>query len=289
MSVPPSWKPGFATNGFTRYSLKKALAAIKHAGFKNVEILADRPHLFPGAKARDKAYTVAHQIHKLNLSVGALNCNTVAGYYDRDFREPIFEPSLANPESEARNWRVQYTLTCMDIAEILETDLLVINSGRMNPGCPPEKGLQYLHSSLEVLLAEAERRGLRLALEYEPGLLIERADEAVIMLKQFDSPNLGINLDLGHSWVAGEDPILIIEMLQDNLFHIHLEDIKDRKHYHLIPGEGDMPLRSILAALDRLHYTGSVMVELYTYPDQAEKAAAASFQYLQQEIFHGLH
>lgn len=288
MSSPTSWTLGFSTNGFVRQSLNKALVAVEHAGFTTVEILADRPHLFPGVQAKKKAHAVALQVNKLDLSVGGLNCNTVAGYYERDFWEPIFEPSLANPEFDARNWRIQYTLACMDMAEILGTDLLVINSGRMNPGCPPEKGLQYLHISLEILVAEAEKRGLRLALEYEPGLLIERADEAMLLLDHFDSQNLGINLDLGHSWVAGEDPILIIETLQDKLFHIHLEDIKDRKHYHLIPGEGNIPLPSILATLDRVHYTGSVILELYTYPDQPEKAAFTSLQYL-QEIFHGVH
>jgi sugar phosphate isomerase/epimerase len=280
---------GFSTNGFVRYSLPESIEVIARIGFGEVEILADRPHLFPDFNSTKQAEFIAKIIQKSGLSVSAINCNTVAGFYGRDFWEPLFEPSLANPERDARNWRIKYTLSCMDMAEILGAEVLVINSGRMNSGCPPEKGLQNLRRSLEVLLVEAEKRGLQLALEYEPGLLIERADEAMLLLHNFNSPNFGINLDVGHSWVAGEDPIFIIESFREKLFHVHLEDIKDRKHYHLIPGEGELPLLSILSALDRIHYTGSVTLELYTYPDQPEKAARAALQYLQQEKFHGLY
>jgi len=84
MSSPTSWTLGFSTNGFVRQSLNKALVAVEHAGFTTVEILADRPHLFPGVQAKKKAHAVALQVNKLDLSVGGLNCNTVAGYYDDD-------------------------------------------------------------------------------------------------------------------------------------------------------------------------------------------------------------
>lgn len=281
MTLTATWQLGFSTNAFTRYSLEEALTAIAETGFNIVEILADRPHFFPDLNTKIRAEAIAGLAKTSGLSIGAINCNTVAGYYAQDFWEPIFEPSLANPEHDARNWRIQYTLSCMDFAEIVGAEILVINSGRMNPGCPPKKGLQFLHYSLEVLLVEAEKRGLRLALEYEPGLLIECADEAMRLLDEFESPNLGLNLDIGHSWVAGEDPIFIIESLREKLFHVHLEDIKERKHYHLIPGEGDIPLDSILTTLDHVNFTGSVVLELYTYPDQPERAAHAALQYLQ--------
>ncbi len=280
---------GFSTNGFVRYSVEEALEAIAYVGFKRVELLADRPHFFPDLNTEKKARGLAKLAESLGLSIEAINCNTVAGYYEQGFWEPIFEPSLANPEFDARNWRIKYTLACMDMAEILGTDVLVINSGRMVPGCPPQKGLQLLRRSLELLVPEADKRGLRLALEYEPGLLVERADEAMLLLDELDCPNLGINLDIGHSWVIGEDPVFIIETLREKLFHVHFDDIQDRKHYHLIPGKGEIPLQSIFGALDSVQYSGPVMLELYTYPDQPERAAHAALQYLQQEKFDDVY
>ncbi|MFH1103138.1 MAG: sugar phosphate isomerase/epimerase, partial [Pseudomonadota bacterium] len=38
---------GYSTNAFVKYSLDRAIEYIAELGFKGVEIMGDRPHLYP--------------------------------------------------------------------------------------------------------------------------------------------------------------------------------------------------------------------------------------------------
>jgi sugar phosphate isomerase/epimerase len=118
-------------------------------------------------------------------------------------------------------------------------------------------------------------------MEYEPGLLVERCEELILLLTDLRLSNLGANLDLGHSHVLGEDPETVIGGLVSHIFHIHMEDIRARKHYHLIPGRGNIDFQHLFQILVRNGYSGFVTVELYTYPQKPEEAARMSLIHLQ--------
>ena len=115
----------------------------------------------------------------------------------------------------------------------------------MVSGIAPKEGLNLLEESLKELLEYAEKKDVQLGIEYEPGLLIERYDELVLLVEKMDSPYLGANLDLGHSHVLGEDHDAVIGRLSDRIFHVHIEDIQDKKHYHLIPGLGEVDFAAL--------------------------------------------
>jgi sugar phosphate isomerase/epimerase len=94
------------------------------------------------------------------------------------------------------------------------------------------------------------------------------------------SPCLGANLDLGHSHVLGEDIETVVAGLSPRIFHVHVEDIRSRKHHHLIPGLGEIDFTGLFEVLKRHAYDGFATVELYTYPNEPEEAARRSFRYL---------
>jgi len=86
---------------------------------------------------------------------------------------------------------------------------------------------------------------------------------------------------VGHAWCAGDDPAESVRLLAPYLKHLHLEDIKDRRHYHLIPGEGgEIDFAAIRRALDEVGYQGAAAVELYTYADAPDRAAAEAYKAL---------
>ena len=265
---------------------------IAGAGYEGVELLADVPHLYPFALTGRDLEEVAESLRKHKIHPANINANTAVGYYARAsdsdsdvnfskrFWEPLFEPSLANPDSEARKWRVEYTKKCIDMAHLLSCPNVSITSGRMVPGVRPERSLELLRGSLDEVLSYAAGRGVRLGMEYEPGLLIERAGELEALIEAVGADHFGANLDLGHSHVLGEDPRKVINSLSSKIFHIHLEDIRAGKHYHLPPGEGDIDFRLLMSLLDDISYSGFVTVELYTYPDAPGQAAQKAFRYL---------
>lgn len=273
-------KLSFSTNAFTRHSVFHAVERIAALGYDGVEILADVPHCYPLDLTVAGLDRLRALIDRCSIQVANVNANTAVGYYGREFWEPLFEPSLAHPDGALRKWRIDYTTRCIDLAQALGSPGISVTSGRMVPGLPPEQALQALRDSLNRVLDHAERKAVRVGVEYEPGLLIENGEELAVFLESLPSPFLGANLDLGHSHVLGEDPDCVLTALAGRVFHLHLEDIKRRKHYHLIPGEGDMDFEALFATLRKHGYKGFISVELYTYPHQPESAAARSLEVL---------
>jgi len=273
-------KLSFSSNAFTKYSVLEAIEKIAAIGYDGVEILADQPHLFAASIDHDDLARLSQSIKLQGIAIANINANTAAGYYGQSFWEPLFEPSLANPDPEARQWRIKYTINSIDIAQALGAETISITSGRPIPGTIPDQSLTLLEDSLTEIIDYAKKKAVKIGIEYEPGLLISNSVDLAAFLDIIDSPWLGANLDIGHCVVAGETITESIHRLSNRIFHIHLEDIKGREHYHLIPGTGDIDFESVLESLDKQGYSGYASVELYTFPDNPEQAALQSFQYL---------
>ena len=115
-------------------------------------------------------------------------------------------------------------------------------------------------------------------------MLVGSADESLDVIRHVKSKHLGVNLDIGHCQVMGEHIPRTIKMLKERIFNVHLYDIKGRKHYHLIPGEGDIDFPSVFESLRSIGYDQYLTVELYTYPDKPVYAARKALSYLRQML-----
>jgi fructoselysine 3-epimerase len=270
----------FSTNAFVHYSVCEAIEIIAALGYEGVEILADTPHLFAGPAAAADLEGIKLILTRTGVKPANLNANTAVGYYGRSFWEPLFEPSIANPDPQARQWRIDYTKRCIDMAQVLGCPSTSVTSGRMAANLSPDESMALLLDALREIVEYAGHKNIRIGLGYEPGLLIENYREMNWVLKQVGSPFLGVNLDLGHSHVLGEDPEAVTCLFGDHIVHVHLEDIGGRKHYHLIPGMGQVDFEAIFRMLEKCGYNGFVTVELYTYPHAPEEAARHSLRFL---------
>ncbi len=277
-------KLSFSSNAFVRYSIPETLRHVSEIGYEGIELLADAPHLYADTITADDLHIVKKIIRDLRLSVSNINANTAVGWYGRTFWEPLFEPSLANPDMNLRSWRIDYTKKCVDIAEFLGATCISVTSGRPVSGIYPEESVELLEDSLKQLIAYGEQKSVRIGMEYEPGLLIESADELIRLLERMDSAYLGVNLDLGHSYLLGENPVEVINKFSSRIFHVHLEDIIRNKHYHRIPGTGDICFEPIFEAFSEIAYDGFLSVELYTYQHDPVGAATESIHFLKRFI-----
>jgi sugar phosphate isomerase/epimerase len=274
----------YSTNAFTRYGLEEALERIAALGFDGVEILCDQPHWFPDCRLQDRGLRRAERLRarldRLGLAVSNLNCNTANGFFDPRPPENVFEPSLSSDNDAWRGWRLDYSIHALELAELLGARNISVTSGRPDSGGTPAQGLALLTDSLSRLCDAAERQGIRVGVEYEPGLLVERADELAQLIDRVGSPLLGANLDIGHSWLDGESPEHAVSRLAGRIWNTHVEDIRARKHFHLIPGEGDLPFRRYFDALSASGYQGFYTLELYTYPEMPDEAGRRSLEIL---------
>lgn len=107
------------------------------------------------------------------------------------------------------------------------------------------------------------------------------------LIEEVGRDSLGVNLDIGHAAVYGEEPAESVRRCADHITGIHLEDIaggKGGKHYHLIPGEGGIEFEPVFTALEDIGYEGFVTLELYTYPDEPDRAACKAREALEQYV-----
>ena len=270
----------YSTNAFTRTDLISALKAIADLGYAGVEILCDRPHWFPGEVSDQAIDDVARILADLGLEVSNLNANTANGYYTPPPPENVFEPALSNPDPELRRWRQDFTIEALRIGACLGARAVSITSGHPRPGILPQQSLNYLVESLKPICDAAAKYGVKIGIEYEPGLLVERAAELAEIIGRVGSPELGANLDIGHSYLDGESPEATVALLSGRIWNVHVEDISKRKHFHLVPGDGDLPFSRYFDALRDTGYNGFLKVELYSFPDQPEEAGNRALQYL---------
>lgn len=273
-------KLAFSTNAFTRYSVEQAITMIARIGYAGVELLADKPHLFAHGLDAAQVERVKRILTDSKLAVSNINANTASGYYEDAPPEPFFEPALSNPDKKLRRWRIEYTKRCIDLAKEVSATNVSITSGRSMLGKPPEEAVELFKDSLSEILSYAERRGIKVGIEYEPGLLLETANEVLALIEEMGSSALGVNLDVGHAYLAGENPAQVILDFSSKILNLHLEDIRGKKHYHRIPGAGDIDFLAMVEALQKIDYTGFVTVELYNHSDEPELAARESLAFL---------
>jgi sugar phosphate isomerase/epimerase len=273
-------KLAFSTNAFTRFTLAEAITAIADAGFAGVEILADVPHAYPQQIDAALTSAVARAIDSSGLAVSNVNCNCSFGYWKDAPPEPYFEPSLISPNPQHRADRARMILKTLDFARDIGARNLSITSGRCLGGMPPDLAAKQFAHEIRPILDHADRVGVDLGIECEPGLFIEWVAELREWIERLDHPRFGANLDIGHSQVLGESITGVVRELGDRIWNLHVEDIPGRKHYHMIPGDGTLDWIGLRDALWGINYQRFATVELYTHTADPHTAARRSHEYL---------
>lgn len=276
-------KLSFSTNAFLHHNLTDALRAISATGYRGVEIMADVPHAYPSYLTEADVAEIRRTLDRTGLEIA--NVNAFMHHADGD----TYHPSWIEPEAELRKKRVDYTLGCIDLAARLGATCLSTEPGGPLEGMTRERGLELFLEGLRQVEDAARKKRVRILIEPEPGLLIESSGQFLEFYKGLDPEVFGLNFDIGHFFCVGEDPVGLVKTLGPMAHHFHLEDIAaDRRHHHLLPGEGAIDLPAVLSAIHGTGYKGFVTVELYTYASDAEGAAWAAMRYLREKAPAGV-
>jgi sugar phosphate isomerase/epimerase len=265
----------YSSNAFVEHSLSEAIKLIAQTGFRGVEIMCDRPHLYPPDANHQDLETLKQSLNALKLSITNLNCFTLFAVGN------TWLPSWIEPDESRRQERIDHTLNCLDIAQVLGSPCISVP-----PGGPPvemdrQASLALFRKGLEQVLPKAESLGVTILIEPEPDLLIENSGQMQSFIKDFSSPNLGVNFDVGHFYCVGEAPEAALETLFEKIGHIHIEDIAStRHHHHLIPGLGAIDYDAFFKRLKELNYQKDICLELYTYTQSPCEAGLKSIETL---------
>ena len=266
---------GYSTNAFVKFSLFEAVEKIAQLGFRGLEIMCDRPHLYPADYGEEKLSRLRSLVNQHGLKVTNLNSFTLFAVGD------TYLPSWIEPEGERREIRIQHTLKCLDLAHFFGCGNISVPPGGPLGKMTRKEALSLFHQGLARVAPLAEALGIKILVEPEPGLLLENSREFKEFSKGAESAAIGLNFDIGHFFCAGEDPKAAFEELFEWIGHVHLEDIAEtRVHNHLILGHGAIQLSEVFKTMIRLGYKGDVSLELYPYVDTPEEAGRESLSYL---------
>jgi sugar phosphate isomerase/epimerase len=266
---------GYSTNAFVKFSLYEAIERIARLGFKGVEIMGDRPHLYPPDFDDGKLVRLNKLLQENSLKVTNLNSFTLFAVGD------TYLPSWIEPEKERREIRIRHTLDSLKVAKALACQNISIPPGGPLNGMSRKEAMALFYTGLEHVIPLAEELDIKLLVEPEPDLMIETTDQYLEFIRDVKSRAVGINFDIGHFYCAGEAPQDSFEILYEWVGHVHLEDIApDRTHNHLIAGQGAIAFKDVLQTMVNLGYTGDISLELYPYTDTPEEAGRESLDYL---------
>ncbi|MFW5810925.1 MAG: sugar phosphate isomerase/epimerase family protein [Thermodesulfobacteriota bacterium] len=266
---------GYSSNAFVKFSLTDAIEKIARLGFGGIEIMCDQPHLYPPDVKAGELTAVRKSLDAHRLKITNLNCFTLFAVGD------TYLPSWIEPEKERREIRIHHTEQCLRIAEQLGAAYVSIPPGGPLDGMDRKKAVKRFHQGLERVIPLAEELNIKLLIEPEPDLLIERTAEFTSFIKDVKSDAVALNFDIGHFFRVGEDPARAFEELYAWVGHVHIEDIAaDRTHQHLIPGQGAIPFQAVFETMKQLGYTGDICLELYPYVETPEIAGRESLDHL---------
>jgi len=266
---------GYSSNAYKNFSLGEAIDRIARKGFRGLEIMCDRPHLFPPDFSDTDLDDIRRAISRNNLKITNLNCFTLFAVGD------TYLPSWIEPDSGRREMRIQHTLDCLKVADRLGCRTISIPPGGPLNGMSRKQAVALFLQGIEKVAPLAEELGVKLLIEPEPELLIENAGEFKSFVKEVRSPMVGLNFDIGHFFCVGEDPRAAFEDLFEWIGHMHLEDIaSDRTHVHLIPGRGAIDYADLFKTIQRMGYQGDISLELYTCVDAPDEAGQEGLEYL---------
>jgi len=266
---------GYSTNAFVKFTLLDSLDRIAALGFKGVEIMCDRPHLYPPDYSEAALLDVRNAVDRLGLKITNLNSFTLFAVGD------TYLPSWIEPDPNQRQIRIHHTQECLRIARELGCRNISIPPGGPLKGVSETEAIRLFHQGLDAVIPTAEALNIRLLIEPEPDLLMENSTQFKAFIRDIRSQIVGLNFDIGHFFCAGEEPHAAFEDLFEWIGHIHIEDITlSRVHNHLIVGEGAIDFSRIFSSMARLKYACDISLELYPYVDIPEEAGRKSLALL---------
>jgi sugar phosphate isomerase/epimerase len=276
-------KLAYSSNAYMRFPLDEALSRIAALGYRGVELMADIPHLWPADTTDAMIDATRKALDRYNLEISNINAFMMNKIGDK--RQPYWHPSWIEPDIAYRSIRTEHTRNALTMARKLGAPCITTEPGGPIESASGFKSAMNLFvEELKPIIEHAEREGVLLLVEPEPGLLIERFDQYLELRDRIDSPFMQLNFDVGHAYCVAEEPADWIPKMAAHTRHYHVEDIAaTRKHHHLVPGTGAIDFTATLRAIRDTKYEGWVTVELYPFiddPDRAGRDAKAHLESL---------
>lgn len=195
-----------------------------------------------------------------------------------DLRRLLAEQGMATPvasyqggllisQGDARREHWSHFEQRLQLCKALGVGTLIVAGDIVGP--LSQQDIERTQASLVQAAALAGSAGLRLALEFQAqATFANNLQTAAALVAEVGSPHLGLCLDAFHFCNGPSKTEDLGYLSPANLFHVQLCDLVGVPRElatdaeRVLPGDGDLPLESIVASLQQMNYAGCVSVEL---------------------------
>jgi hydroxypyruvate isomerase len=229
---------------FQEHAFLDRFAAARRAGFRGVEFA--QPYEYPAAEVAARLRDNGLEFVLINLPMGDKSKGDF-GIACRPGREDEFRRGVARGIEYAHAIGVKQ-LNCI--------------SGTAKPGEDRAAMRAILLSNLRLAAREFKAAGLDLLLEPInthdiPGFFVSRQSEGAAIIEETGADNLGLQFDIYHTVMMGDDPAALLRQHRGVIRHIQFADAPGRGE----PGTGSIDFAPLFALIDELGYRGWVSAE----------------------------
>jgi len=248
-------KLGTATSVLYLYAIEDAIPIISKIGFDGVDIWGGRPHVY----RQDLSVAELKDLRQIIEDHGLIVSSFMPAFYR-------YPHSLSNPNPKIREDSIEYMRQCIDNAAVLGAKIVLVVPDLSIYGQTREETLKRMIDSIGVVAQYASRYDLKLGVEilyYDETDYLNSADDALDIIDQVGSENIGVVLDTGTLNLSKESPEDILARLGDLMLQIHVNDNNGGKaQQNLIPGEGTYDFKGLMQILKKYDYRGFLSAEL---------------------------
>ena len=185
------------------------------------------------------------------------------------------------------------------IAEESGDDRRRAEAGHVDPkGALSKEQWQSLATGLNDLARELAPMGVKVVFHNHVGTYVETEAETATLLEETDPALVSWCLDCGHLAYGGGDTLRALEKYGNRVGYVHIKDVDEQvlqksrengwsfaqalKSYIFAPlGEGIARVPEVVDALRHAGYTGWLVIEQDTTPDDPTAIAAKNRRYLE--------
>jgi sugar phosphate isomerase/epimerase len=170
---------------------------------------------------------------------------------------------------------VPYVLKTIPWAKHAGCDCIATTDGLHKPqGLSDDEAMEMMKRSYGQIVEVAEAYQISINIEVH-GYFTTNPDRLDQMLQFCDSDFLGLNLDTGNSFIAGQDPVEFCRRFLDRIRHVHIKDVSESlaaaargdqtgiavSQCAIGDGVNAENIRQILAILREHHFDGVLSME----------------------------
>jgi len=203
--------------------------------------------------------------------------------------------SVTSPLEASRKLGWQKVKEAIDIAQILGSEMVDLWFGQDGYDYSFQTdyiwGWERIVQTVKDAAQYAAEKGIKIALEYKPReprthIFTATAAKMLFVASQTGMDNVGILIDTGHGYTAGEnisESVAICKLAGDKLFYVHVNDnYKVWDDDMMVGSVHPFEIVEFLYWLEKTNYRGPIVLDMFPFREEPLKAARESIDFIKQ-------